>query len=179
MSEHWRSLWDLGLASAETPIAECLGQGVLNDVLLADPTFSRCVQVVPSSDLFGGPGRYVFHNTGINSGPRCGGGPHPDGGQYAGSSHLSRILCLDRLYGNALRALLRMPLAAASCGRTFRRSIFGGGLNVTFTAHCLAPALTAGLDLRFLSSPTRIQMARASSNASSRMTRPRNINAET
>ena len=37
MSEHWRSLWDLGLASAETPIAECLGQGVLNDVLLADP----------------------------------------------------------------------------------------------------------------------------------------------
>ena len=127
-------------------------QGVLNDYVLGSATYRKCIEVVPSSQLFGphptphlpvtflaavrsspqpsltcyyprsvsvhhptphqpatflaavrsspqpththttrpthtigNPGSFIFHNTGINSGPSCGGQTHADGSRHGGS----------------------------------------------------------------------------------------------
>ena len=130
-----------------------IDQGGFNDFILLDPDFRDCIEVVPNSDLFGDPGVYTFHNTGLNSGPRCGGRtltPPEAFETQRGSMDLNRIECLDRLFGHALKTLYEVPLATTACG-TYARSIFNDTLNATFIAHCLSEAtMPARSQLRFL-----------------------------
>ena len=40
-------------------------QNALNDAVLTNGSFGRCVQVVPHAELYGPPGRYTRHYTGV------------------------------------------------------------------------------------------------------------------
>ena len=130
-----------------------IDQGGFNDFVLLDPEFRDCIEVVPNSDLFGDPGTYTFHNTGLNSGPGCGGRILTPAEAFEAqrvSMDLNRIECLDRLFGNALKTLLEVPLATTACG-AYPRRIFNGTLNATFIAHCLSEAaMPTRSQLRFL-----------------------------
>lgn len=68
LHEWWA--WPLRLSRSEAPayLHDFPGeQNALNDGILANATYASCVHVVPNAALYGPPGRYARHYTGVGA----------------------------------------------------------------------------------------------------------------
>ena len=111
-------------------------ENALNDAVLANASFGPCVHVAPHGDLYGEPGRYVRHFTGVN----------------ADKERMFRA----RFQGAAFDALLALPSWNATACRVWRRAVRlrdahgrderSASHTIEFVAHCLdARAVPAAL----------------------------------
>ena len=69
IKEWWQ--WPLGLPTRQvrTEYLDAFpgDQNALNDAILKNANYSRCLHVAPNADLYGKPGRYTRHYTGVHA----------------------------------------------------------------------------------------------------------------
>lgn len=107
-------------------------QNTLNDAILTNDTYSGCVHVAPNHELYGPPGRFTRHFTGVSADKEA--------------------MFLDHFSSGAVGALLRFPTWAETACTTVQRQMSmpanAGGtaavtVSYTSTRHCLNASLAS------------------------------------